>query len=145
MIAGAPIAPGRQGRSGDQAGKAFGVSGRSVDRAKYILDHGTTLEKESLEKGKEKLKPLEAKVRERVKNTPTLSQAEYHRSSARRAYQIHPGAPIYPSPHSNHVLKRSLILGHHDLSLRPRWPRHKCGRFQRNEAPSFLKLRSRGV
>jgi protein gp37 len=63
-------APVRQGRAADQAGEAFGVSGRSVSSAKYILDHGTEEEVTALSSGNAAIKPLEAKVRERVKETP---------------------------------------------------------------------------
>ncbi|MFZ4440331.1 MAG: DUF5131 family protein [Syntrophales bacterium] len=53
-----------------QAGKMLGVSGRSVDGAKYILTNGTEEEKKTLVTGKAAIKPLEKAVRERVRNKP---------------------------------------------------------------------------
>ena len=54
----------------DAAGRLFGVSGRSVSDAKYVLDHGTDEEKRQLDEPKTPLKPLANKVRERVKAAP---------------------------------------------------------------------------
>lgn len=59
-----------RGESTEQAGKIFDVSGRSVARAMYILDYGTEEEKKEIETGKTATKPLEKKVRERIKNAP---------------------------------------------------------------------------
>jgi protein gp37 len=53
-----------------RAGKLFGVSGKTVARAKYIHEHGTEEEKKALETGKAAVKHLERQVRERVQNTP---------------------------------------------------------------------------
>ena len=56
-----------------QAGKAAGVSGRSVASAKYILDHGTEEEIKSVESGKAGLKPVEQQVRARVRQQPEVA------------------------------------------------------------------------
>lgn len=59
------------GDSRDQVGQLFDVSGRSVSRAKTILDHGTDKEIEAVEKGEVGLKPIEEKIRERLKGRGT--------------------------------------------------------------------------
>ena len=59
-----------------KAGKAAGVSGRSVASAKYILDHGTEEEIKSVESGKAGLKPVEQQVRARVRRKGTRWNAE---------------------------------------------------------------------
>lgn len=53
-----------------QAGKAVGVSGRSVAAAKFIMDHGTEEEIKAVETGKAGLKPVEQQVRARVRQQP---------------------------------------------------------------------------
>ena len=65
-----PIKKEESGRSDEQVGKLFDVSGRSVARAKYVMDHGTEEEKKDIETGKAALKPVEKQVRERVNTAP---------------------------------------------------------------------------
>ena len=50
-----------------QAGKMFGVSGRSVSGAQVILEHGTDEEKQAVESGKSGISKLEKIARERKK------------------------------------------------------------------------------
>lgn len=59
-----------EGESTTQAGDKFDVSGKSVERAKFIQEHGTEEEKQRLEEGQTPLKPLEKQVRQRVNETP---------------------------------------------------------------------------
>lgn len=59
----------QENKARERAGKLFNVSGRSVAGAKYVQEHGTEQEKKDLEEGKKAVKPLEKKVRERVKHT----------------------------------------------------------------------------
>lgn len=49
----------------DQVGKLFDVSGRSVQAAKTVLEHGTEEEIKSVESGEAALTPTEQKIRER--------------------------------------------------------------------------------
>jgi len=63
------------GKARDLAGQQFGVSGRSVSSAKFILEHGTDEEIKSIESGKSPLKPVEEKVRERIKIDPVQTKA----------------------------------------------------------------------
>ena len=55
------------GKSRDQVGKLFDVSGRSVQAAKTVLEHGTPEEIQSVETGEAALTPTEQRIRERLK------------------------------------------------------------------------------
>lgn len=54
----------------DKAGEMFDVSGRSVSSAKYVREHGTEEEVNTVETGKAPLKTVEKQVRERVTQAP---------------------------------------------------------------------------
>lgn len=64
----------RKPEATNQAGKAFGVSGRAVAAAKYVLDHGTDEQKKALESPKAKITPIEKEVREQVKIKESIIQ-----------------------------------------------------------------------
>lgn len=69
-------APGREvmdddkGKATEKVANLFDTSPKSVERAKFVRDHGTDEEKQELEAGKTALKPLEEKVRKRVNTSP---------------------------------------------------------------------------
>lgn len=65
--------PAFERRAASQAGKAVGVSGRSVAAAKFIMDHGTEEEIKAVESGKAGLKPVEQQVRARVRQQPEVA------------------------------------------------------------------------
>lgn len=76
----------------DAAGRLFGVSGRSVSDAKYVLDHGTDEEKSQLDEPKTPLKPQENQSRPaktgNKKQIPSVPGRTNHQAIAgRRATQ----------------------------------------------------------